>query len=183
MLIVAATTLALYKPSRLLSPQIFGVSCDHDICVDDDDRRDLARQLYGAAKQFLEKQHGLDLDKPRIVFCSSGTCKDRFGLGKKAGFTLGAYGIAIAPGGWEPHYIAHELVHYWQAENFGSLVLVNGDAWLIEGMAYALSGDPRKRLSEPFEAYRRKFDEWRRKNAGIPLKASMGEALRLKRGS
>ena len=73
--------------------------------------------------------------------------------------------------------MAHELIHYWQADHFGSLVLVTGRPWLIEGMAYALSGDPRKILHEPFEGYREKFNEWYHLNAGVPLKQSLGKAL------
>jgi hypothetical protein len=100
-----------------------------------------------------------------------------FGLGNIAGFTFGAFGIAIAPRGWKKHYVAHELIHYWQAENFGSIVLLIVEPWLIEGMAYALSNDPRKELHERFESYRRTFYEWRRLNAGIPIKKSVGEVL------
>lgn len=32
--------------------------------------------------------------------------------------------------------------------------------WFMEGMAYALSDDPRPTLSEPFERYRVRFARW-----------------------
>ncbi|MCK7580702.1 MAG: hypothetical protein MZV65_37070 [Chromatiales bacterium] len=69
------------------------------------------------------------------------------------------------------------LVHYWQAENFGLLAGLVGEPWLIEGMAYSLSDDPREKLHEPFESYRRKFSEWYRLNAGVPLAESVGAIL------
>lgn len=33
---------------------------------------------------------------------------------------------------------------------------------VIEGMAYALSDDPRPELSEPYQTYRVRFEEWYR---------------------
>ena len=81
-------------------------------------------------------------------------------------------------GGGKKYYVAHELIHYWQAENFGSLVLLNDEQWLIEGMAYALSNDPRNELYEPFESYCQKFTEWHRLNEVNPLEKSVGEVLK-----
>ena len=177
LLVVPVSAFAFYKPARVLLPEIFGVSCDHNVCVDDYDRRDFATALLNTVKQGLETQRGLSIGEPKIIFCSTEKCQGTFGLGNKAGFTLGTLGIVIAPRGWKEHYVAHELIHYWQAENFGNLVLLNGEPWLIEGMAYALSGDPRKTLHEPFESYSTRFREWHRLNAGIPLRKSVGEAL------
>jgi len=51
-------------------------------------------------------------------------------------------------------------LHRWQASTFGNLVMLTGEKWIIEGMAYGLSGDPREHLSEPFETYRQKFLSW-----------------------
>jgi len=34
------------------------------------------------------------------------------------------------------------------------------DDWLIEGMAYALSDDPRPELEQPWQSYRTKFTKW-----------------------
>ncbi len=90
---------------------------------------------------------------------------------------MSSVAIAIAPRGWQPHYLAHELIHYWQADQFGSLTLLIGEQWLIEGMAYALSNDPRVALREPFESYRQRFNGWYRLNADIVLEESLGGAL------
>ena len=178
LLIFSVSVFALYKPVRILLPEIFGISCESNVCVDDSSQRGYALSLLDAAKQRLEAQHDLSIGGPKIIFCSAAKCQDTFGLGKKAGFTLGAHGIVIAPRGWKEYYVAHELIHYWQAENFGSLVLLTGEPWLIEGMAYALSNDPRTELHEPFESYRNRFNRWRRLNAGIPFKKSIEQALK-----
>jgi hypothetical protein len=34
------------------------------------------------------------------------------------------------------------------------------DDWIIEGMAYALSDDPRPELEQPWQSYRARFSEW-----------------------
>jgi len=175
--VVPALAFALYKPIRVLIPETFGVSCEQNVCVDDSSQRKYAVALLKYSKETLRAQYGLNLDKPNIIFCSTEKCKNIFGLGKKAAFSLGSFSIAIAPRGWKEHYVAHELIHYWQAENFGSLTRLNGEPWFIEGMAYALSNDPRKKLHEPFESYRNRFTEWHHLHAGIPLIESVDEVL------
>jgi hypothetical protein len=176
-LAVPASAFAFYKPIRVLLPEAFGVSCERNVCVDDRARLDAALALLDHARRYLETEQGLSVGDPKIVFCSHETCRRNFGVSQRAGFTLGTFGIVIAPRGWQEHYVAHELIHYWQAENFGSLALLSGEPWLIEGMAYALSNDPRRELQEPFESYRQRFNDWRRRNAGAPLRRSVGEAL------
>lgn len=178
LLLLPVSVLAIYKPARVLLPKLFGVSCENKVCIDDFDKRDFAMSLLEAEKQRLETQYNLSIGEPKIIFCSTERCQHTFGLGNKAGFTLGTSGIAISPRGWKEHYVAHELIHFWQAENFGSLVLLNGEPWLIEGMAYALSNDPRTKLHEPFEAYRNTFHKWYRNNLGIPLIKSVGKSIR-----
>jgi hypothetical protein len=49
--------------------------------------------------------------------------------------------------------------------------------WLIEGMAYSLSNDPRSELHEPFESYRQQFNNWYRHNTNSPLKDAVGSVL------
>ena len=39
-------------------------------------------------------------------------------------------------------------------------MLFHTPTWLIEGMAYSLSEDPRRPLTEPWEAYRQQFEVW-----------------------
>lgn len=173
------SALAFYKPTRLVIPQAFGVSCSEaNICVDDPTRLAAATQLVAEAKQFLRTRWNLSAGRPRIVFCSTAKCQHTFGHAKAAGFTFGSVGIVIEPRGWKRYYVAHELIHYWQSRTFGTLVRLRAKPWIIEGMAYSLSGDPRKPLHEPFETYRRKFAEWQRSHSGAPLRQSLGNLLR-----
>ena len=177
-LLVPISTFAFYKPVRVLAPETFGVSCnEQNVCAEDSSQLAAAVSLLNDSKSFLGTQWGLSIGKPKIIFCSSEKCQSTFGLGQKAGFTLGSFGIAIAPRGWKQYYVAHELIHHWQADNYGSIALLKGEQWLIEGMAYSLSNDPRKELHEPFESYRQRFNDWHRLNAGIPLKESVGGIL------
>jgi hypothetical protein len=178
LLLLPISALAVFKPVRVLIPEAFGVHCNQQkLCVDDFARLAAAESLLNDSKSYLAAQWGLSIDEPKIIFCSTEHCRSAFGLSNKAGFTLGSFAIAIAPRAWQPHYVAHELIHHWQADQFGSLALLSGEQWLIEGMAYALSNDPRVVLHEPFESYRQRFNDWYRRNADIPLKESLGGVL------
>ncbi len=172
------SVIAFYNPVRVAIPEAFGMDCERNICVDDPAQRTKAELLYNAARDMLEVQQGLVINDPKITFCSTERCRDTFGLDKKAGVTFGAFGVAIAPRGWKKFYVAHELVHHWQADHFGSWTLLKGEPWLIEGMAYALSNDPRTELHSPFQSYRQQFIDWRRLNRENPLKEAVGEAIR-----
>ncbi len=178
LLLVPVSALTLYKPSRVLAPELFGVSCHaNNICVDDITRLAAASALLDDARHYLATQWGLSIATPRIILCSTDLCQKTFGLSRRAGVTVSFFGILIAPRGWERHYVAHELIHYWQAETLGPLTGLTGEPWLTEGMAYALSGDPRETLQEPFESYRRRFNEWHRLQADAPLKDALAAAL------
>ncbi|WP_020481687.1 hypothetical protein [Methylomonas sp. MK1] len=177
-LLLPISAFAFFKPVRVLIPEAFGVRCnEQNLCVDDFSRLAAAESLLYDSKSYLSTQWGLSIGEPKIIFCSTEQCRSAFGLSNKAGFTLGSFAIAIAPRAWQQHYVAHELIHHWQADRFGSLALLTGEQWLIEGMAYALSNDPRMELHEPFESYRQRFNDWYRLNTNIPLKESLAGAL------
>lgn len=177
LMLVSLSALAFYKPVRVLMPELFGVNCHENVCVDDPLQFELAVALVGNAKNNLERQWGLFIDEPKVIFCSTEKCQMTFGHTKTAGYTFGSFGIIIQPRGWREHYVAHELIHYWQAENFGSLVHVYGESWVVEGMAYEFSNDPRSELHEPYESYRKKFSEWYRAHTDIPLEKAIAEVL------
>ena len=177
--LLSLSAFAFYKPTRLLIPQVFGISCSESgVCVDDPARRDTAAQIAVEAKQFLKTRWNLSVGNPKIIFCSTTKCQHTFGHARTAGFTFGTVGIVIEPRGWQRYYVVHELIHYWQSRTFGSLVRLRGKPWIIEGMAYSLSGDPRTTLHEPFETYRRKFAEWHHAHSDTPLRQSVGDLLR-----
>jgi hypothetical protein len=66
----------------------------------------------------------------------------------------------MAPRGWRPFFVRHELIHCCQAENLGRLAFYL-QAPLAEGMANSLSDDPHNPLCAPFEQWRPQFEEWR----------------------
>jgi hypothetical protein len=57
--------------------------------------------------------------------------------------------------------VRHEMIHHLQKERLGNLRcwLVTPE-WFFEGMAYALSEDPRATLAEPWQQYRSRFLAW-----------------------
>ncbi|WP_371141851.1 hypothetical protein [Burkholderia cepacia] len=162
---------ALVKPLRVVAPALVpGVSCPSaDICTDDAARLGDARQLYRDGYARAAAAVGAFREAPRVVFCSTRACADAFGLGQRAALTLGNFGVVVAPRGWQTYFLAHELIHHRQAEVLGNLAVVTKPRWLIEGMAYALSDDPRHPLAEPFEAWRTRFDAWHAALGGQPL--------------
>lgn len=152
---------AFYKPVRVVTPNLMGLSCMNDaICTDAPSRLAEAAGLYTAALKYVEASIGSVEAQPRVVFCSTIECGERFGLGNRSALTLGTLGSVIGADAWKPYYVRHEMIHYVQSERLGMLKAWREPKWFSEGMAYALSGDPRSRLKEPFEQYRTEFLQW-----------------------
>lgn len=159
LLIIAA--LIFFKPSRILIPEVNGVDCVTKIlCLDDVSRLQQANELIAGSIAAVENSLGSLNNHPKFVFCSTQRCFEQFGFSRAAAHTIGRSGIVIGPNGWKPYYVKHEIIHHWQAENIGVIKMHFVDDWLIEGMAYALSDDPRKQLSQPWQAYRAAFMHW-----------------------
>ena len=111
LLLLPISAFAFFKPVRVLIPEAFGVSCnEHHVCVEDSSQLASVVPLLNDLKSYLETQWGLSIGEPKIIFCRSEKCQSTFGLGQKAGFTLGSFGIAIAPRGRKQYYVAHELI-------------------------------------------------------------------------
>lgn len=162
-MLVAVPLLAwvLVKPVRVLAPQLAGVSClSTSVCVDDAARLQEAERLHADGLAFVQNSLGAFEGKPRIIFCATQACADSFGLGARSAVTLATFGTVIGPGAWKPYYVRHELIHQLQAGRLGALSLLLKPGWFVEGMAYALSQDPRAPLAEPWEIHRRKFLAW-----------------------
>ena len=151
---------AFVKPLRVIWPQALGLHCSGEVCTDNPVRLVAARNLYSEALAQVQGRVGTLQASPRAVFCSDAACARAFGLGQRAAFTVGTLGILIAPRGWQPHYVRHELIHAWQSETLGNLPYRRLPEWLAEGMAYAWSDDPRGVLEQPFESYRERFVQW-----------------------
>jgi len=179
-LIISIPTMAFsfYKPGRVLIPEVFGIQCfKENISVEDPSTMNHASDLVHSSIEDLRRNYSLDMDLPRIVFCSTDQCTKRFGLGRRTAIVIGTFGIVMSPRGWKPHYVKYELIHHWQANTFGNLAMLTGEKWIIEGMAYGLSGDPREPLSEPFESYRRKFLSWHESLPPESLEQSIRQEL------
>lgn len=155
------TVFVIYKPSRILIPEINGVECvTKAICIDDITRLEEAEVLVAASVVAIENDLGHLKNHPKFVLCSTQECYEKFGFKRAAAHAIGKSGIVIGPDGWLPHYVKHEIIHHWQAENIGIIRMHLVDEWLIEGMAYALSDDPRQELAPPWQAHRKKFFQW-----------------------
>lgn len=164
LLIVPVAAWAVVGPVRVVAPQwAAGVSCPEAlICLDDAARLPEAQQLYREALAFVADSVGAVRQAPRIVFCATQACAEAFGLGRRSALSFATFGIVIGPRAWQPHYVRHELIHHLQGERLGLWPLLRGPDWLIEGMAYALSEDPRPVLPQPFERCRAEFRAWQR---------------------
>lgn len=98
---------------------------------------------------------------PRVVFCTSAACDQAFGFKANAAYNVGARAVVVSSRGWQAYYLRHELIHCVQVERIGGFrMLLQTPAWLIEGMAYSASEDPRRPLAEPWERYRREYEDW-----------------------
>jgi len=136
---------AMVKPLRAMAPQLMGLSCTPDgICTDDMARVAEARHLLTTSREFVAKELGAIHSMPRAVFCSTASCAAKFGLGRSAAFSVGKVAIVLSDRAlFKP-------------------------SWLIEGMAYARSQDPRQPLPEPLESWRTQYQQWERRQGGGP---------------
>ena len=159
------STWTLFKPIRVLYPSfVDGISCPSPtICLENISQHQAALALQQTAVKQISASIGDFQDTPRVIFCETQSCFQAFGFDKAAASTVGDLAIVIGPRGWKPHYLRHEMIHYRQAEELGMLRLILKPEWFIEGMAYALSNDPRDQLSDPWEAHRKRFTDWHQK--------------------
>lgn len=165
------------RPVRVVAPTLAGVTCPSaTLCVDDTSRLDEALALQTEARAFVDEKVGTLRTLPRVVFCATQACADTFGLGDRAAVTIGTFGMVMAPRAWQPHLVRHEMIHHLQAERLGTLRLLRKPTWFVEGMAYALSEDPREELVTPYQAHRQTFRQWL---GGIDTRFLWAEAIRL----
>lgn len=166
---------AYRNPASTLETFI-GVSCTHDeICTDDPTRYPEAAKLYDEALQFVAESIGPLEKRPLVVFCASEACYRAFGFRNASAESIGGFCIVVSPRGWKPYYVRHEMIHRLQTQELGIRMWLEPQ-WFVEGMAYALSQDPRPVLAEPFQQYRSQFDTWYR---GIGRERLWAEARKL----
>jgi len=163
LLLVVAPLLAWFvvKPVRVVAPRWAGLTCQSQgVCVESPEQLAAATALYRDAVAFVDGQVGELEGHPVIVFCATEACADMFGLGARAAVTVGTMGTVIGPRAWKPYYVRHELIHHLQGQRFGVLHRMLMPSWLIEGMAYSLSQDPRVTLAAPWQQDRAQFNAW-----------------------
>jgi hypothetical protein len=159
---MSAVTWARIKPAKMLETFI-GVSCVNDeICTDDPSRYLEASKLYDSALQFVASSIGPLEKRPLVVFCASEGCYQSFGFKNASAESIGHFCIVVSPRAWKSYYIRHEMIHRLQTQHLGLFTMWREPQWLIEGMAYSLSEDPRQMLAEPFQQYRSQFETWYR---------------------
>ena len=153
---------AMYKPVRVLAPDwVNGVVCiNTKICLEDKSRLQEAEILYKDAVYYVSSVTGAFQQNPRVIFCSTEDCYRSFGFKKASATTVGKSGIVVSPRGWKNMYLRHEMIHHRQAEELGTFSSLYKPEWLIEGMAYSLSNDPRQQLSHRWQQAREKFSRW-----------------------
>jgi hypothetical protein len=156
-----------FKPIRALAPELAGVKCyAGNVCLDDSTRIEEARALRSEAIAFVQDNVGKLEHSPRVILCTTAACDKNFGFTGNAAYNLGAAQLVVATRGWHPYFLRHELIHNVQVERIGGFRMwFSTPTWLIEGMAYSLSKDPRHPLQEPWESYRTTYEKWA---AGIP---------------
>ena len=151
----------LVKPVRVIAPEIMDIKCfDGGVCLDNVGNYEVAKKLRLEAIEYLNEKVGSFKVAPKVIFCSTSECSGKFGLGKRSAVTFATYGSVIGPRAWKPYYVRHELIHQLQGQELGVLKCLFLPAWLVEGMAYSLSQDPRVTLNEPWEGYRTQFAKW-----------------------
>ena len=161
LIVVPVLAWLIVGPVRVIAPTLVGINCPSStVCVDDVTQFQTATQLYSEAVNFVSGNVGQIKGAPKVIFCSTQACADSFGLGARSAVTLGEFGTVISPRAWKPYYVRHEMIHYLEGEQIGVLWLLFKPSWFVEGMAYALSEDPRKPLVEPYEGYRTQFLSW-----------------------
>ncbi|MFP8777594.1 hypothetical protein [Hydrogenophaga sp. RWCD_12] len=161
LVIVPFAAWMLVKPVRVLAPSLVGLSCDRGpVCTEDPEQWPVANSLYAEGMAFVSVAVAPVEGAPRAVFCATQACADRFGLGARAAVTVGTWGTVYAPRAWKPYFVRHELIHVLQGQRLGLARRLLLPTWFVEGMAYALSEDPRAPLAEPWEAHRNRFNEW-----------------------
>ena len=167
-----------WKPIRALAPEWAGVTCySGDVCTDDPSRVTEAVSLKVDAISFVKAWAGPFEAEPKMIFCTTESCEKNFGFKGNAAYNVGTNALVVASRGWKPFYVRHELIHCVQVERIGGFrMLLHTPTWLIEGMAYSASQDPRSPLPEPWETHRKRYDEWAK---NIPADALWSHAASL----
>lgn len=157
------TGCAVSQIGRLAVPQASGLTCfPNGVCVEDPARIDEATALRDDAVSFVQARMGPMRAAPRLLFCTTRACSGKFGNPDVGAlYFWGTNRIVISDTGWVKFIVRHEMIHHWQTENFGAAKSAAMPRWYIEGMAYVMSEDLRKTVSNAAaDEQRARFQAW-----------------------
>ncbi len=149
-LLLAATVLAaslpiavwaVFRPIRIIAPQLNGVTCVDAICVDSSATLPAAEQLHADAMSNVASKLRPLASPPRTVFCSTRACYESFG-GAGRGITVLDLGVVIPPDSWQTYIVEHEFIHMLQAQELGLRGRERTPLWFKEGMPFFVSAPP-----------------------------------------
>ena len=130
------------KPLRVVAPALVpGVSCERRY-LRTMPRSSATRSSSIATAMRARRRRRCIQAAPR-VFCSTRACADAFGLGQRAALTLGNFGVVVAPR--LADLLSRARTDPSPASRCSATSRRDRPRWLIEGMAYSLSDDPRHR--------------------------------------
>lgn len=154
---------ATFKPVRILSPALNGVTCLGRVCVEDPSRLGQATELQRRAVAEVARKL-LPLEEfPLTVFCSTRECYRSFGGGMERGATLFDWGVILPPESWVAHIVEHEYIHMLQAQQLGLLGRERTPAWFKEGMPFLVSNPPDHDLPAYARPYVASYEAWERR--------------------
>ena len=151
---------ALFKPIRIVAPELNGVVCSGAVCVDEASSLPRARQLHAEAMASVSTKLRPLRSAPRAVFCSSRECYRSFGGGLERGAAIFHLGIIIPPESWQPYIVEHELIHMLQAQELGLRGRERTPAWFKEGMPFFISAPPESDLPEYAKPLVAEYQDW-----------------------
>jgi hypothetical protein len=160
-LLLTVIAYLVYRPLRSLVPELVGMTKISDnVYVDDVSKASDAIELANDSIKELAKDVIVIERPPRMLFCYREKTFRSFGFRESAARSIGGIAVVLSPRAIYGYFLKHELIHYWQSRNLGFLCERYYPQWIIEGMAYSMSNDPRHPLNEPWETYRRQFETW-----------------------
>ena len=95
---------ALWKPIRVLAPELAGVKCYVGrVCTDDPSKVAEALGLRREALSYVEQNAGGFRANPRMIFCTTPQCDRSFGFAGNAAYNFGSSGLVVSARGWHSY--------------------------------------------------------------------------------
>lgn len=148
------------KPLRLFAPTMNSVHCTGSVCVENRSEMNRAVELYKSAVKSTSDSGIPFKSNPTFVYCSTRECYQSFGGGNERAMSYPFLGTIIAPESWQRHISQHELIHWFQFSEIGSVSTMMKPEWFREGMAYVYSGAPKSDIPEHYLPMMQQYLDW-----------------------